>query len=905
MPPIVSAEARSSACMMHGLGSPAARWPLAGREKELEAFARVLASRRSRGVVLVGPAGVGKSRLAEEFLAQAVRTGFKGGRATASAAAANVPLGAIAHLLPAGVNLSDPVERFATVAAALSADSKRRCVVWVDDLHLLDTTSAMLLRQLMDAGLIKLIATVRSGDLNSEAVQALAQGDAVARIDLVAFDRAQVETFLQAALGGTVGSHTVGLLYEVSGGNALYLRELVHGALAAGVLTSDGEVWHLAPVSKLPATERLNEVIDTHLALAGPAGRPVLELLSLCGPLPLAEVRATSSEEVLDHLERTGLIRVDRDGRRTYVVLAQPLYGETLRVGLTAVRRRGILLGQAERLEACGARRQGDALSIATWRLAATGTAAPAVLLKAAMEARNAHDYPHAITLLQALPETRHTAQTRLMLGEALSETGRWKEADLALNEAASHAVSEQEKLALTLALTVNLAWSNTDPTQALAANDTAQSGATSPAQHRALQVNKGFLRIAAGQTTCGLALLDDLEATPSSSLDIRAWIRGALAKAVAWALTGHTLKAATWAKDAYTTQLQLEDQTPLPHPAIQMIPLILAQAEAGLLNDARITGEDSYQRLTHSSLIVRTWTALVIGRTQWLAGHPASARRWYAEAAALARSINHAKALRPALAGLAASAAILGDLDAAETALDEHRTTPPVSGFLPASEESLGHAWLLAARGCLTQARNVLTEAAKTARDTGCLASETLLLTDIARLGGAKDVSDRLTELAQNCDSPFTHTRARLATALAEKDPARLLHLVGELEEHGAHLLAAEAATTAATTWYRTGQSRRATAATHQAARAAAQCQGARTPSLAPADTTAPLTPREREIALLAAITTRTSKDIAQTLHLSVRTIDNHLQRIYTKLGVTTRRELATTLDETAKRSV
>ncbi|MFF8848272.1 response regulator transcription factor [Streptomyces sp. NPDC015127] len=61
----------------------------------------------------------------------------------------------------------------------------------------------------------------------------------------------------------------------------------------------------------------------------------------------------------------------------------------------------------------------------------------------------------------------------------------------------------------------------------------------------------------------------------------------------------------------------------------------------------------------------------------------------------------------------------------------------------------------------------------------------------------------------------------------------------------------------------------------------------------LANAETIAPLTAREREIALLAAARA-TSKDIASTLNLSVRTVDNHLQRVYTKLGVTTRRELA-----------
>jgi len=56
------------------------------------------------------------------------------------------------------------------------------------------------------------------------------------------------------------------------------------------------------------------------------------------------------------------------------------------------------------------------------------------------------------------------------------------------------------------------------------------------------------------------------------------------------------------------------------------------------------------------------------------------------------------------------------------------------------------------------------------------------------------------------------------------------------------------------------------------------------------------PLTRREREVAALA-VQGSSSREIADRLHLSVRTVDNHLQNAYAKLGVSRRNDLADVL--------
>ncbi|MFD6824858.1 AAA family ATPase [Streptomyces sp. NPDC060085] len=870
------------------------RWPLVAREQELNAFCNALRSRRSRGFMVVGPAGVGKSRLAEECLSRAVKAGHRVGRATATAAAAAVPLGAIAHLIPAGVDLSDPVEGFAKVAAALYQGDRRPWVIYVDDLHLLDTTSVMLLRQLMDGGIVRLVGTLPTGETTSPGFQALTRGDAVCRIELEKFCQSQVEQVLQAALGGSIGRHTLRLLSEASGGNALFLRELVRASVASGALISDGEVWHLAPGRQLPGSARLTELMSAHLDAYGPDARSALELLALCGPLPLQEMQTIASMEILADLEQTGVISTTQAGRRTVVALAHPMFGEMLRSGVPALRRRNILLTQAERVEAYGARRRGDALQIATWRLAATGTADPALLQQAAKLARSAHDYPHAISLLEALPEQLHTVESRLLLGEAFSQMGGWKQAEAAFIEAEGLAKDDHERLVIALARTANLAWSNADRAQVLRANDGAARLVASPADHHTIQINEGFLRVVGGELVQGLALLENLRVEPENPK--QTWLQAALMKPAALALSGRAQEAATWTEQAHAAHMALNDISLLPHPAIHRIPLILALTEMGQLADACVLADDTYTQLTDSCMIVRAWTAFLRGRAEWLAGHPATARRWHAEAAVLARTIDHAKVLRPALAGLAASAAVLGDLTAAETALDEYRTISPSNGLMSNAEESLAEAWLLAGRGNLVDARAVLRHSANDARSQGQLASEALLLTDMARLSGAKEAAPRLAEISQICDGSFVVARARFAAALATNDPTQLLEASEELDFLGADLLAAEAATTAASALRRAGHSRQSTAATRRAAQIAVRCRSAHTPLLTTAEATASLTAREREIALLAAAGAA-SKSIATTLRLSVRTVDNHLQHAYTKMGVVTRGELAATL--------
>ncbi|MFD8079934.1 LuxR C-terminal-related transcriptional regulator [Streptomyces sp. NPDC059718] len=865
------------------------RWPLVAREYELKTFAAAWAKRDCQGVVIYGPAGVGKSRFAEECLSQVTSSEFQAARVTASAAAGAVPLAAIAHLIPAEVDFSDPVKGFAAVARALAGPQRnRRWAILVDDLHLLDATSAVLLRNLLDAGAIRLIGTVRSGESFSDAVAVLTSGHTVQRIELADFTETQVEEVLHAALKASMGRRTLERLYTTSGGNALYLRELVLGALTAKTLVNDGEIWELTKEASL-TTPKLYELISGRLASADSETRSVLELLALCEPVPLADAQATCGPELLADLEDAGLLQVAVNGQRTTLSLTHPLYGEVLRSKIPTLRRRHLLLAQIDRTQARGARRREDLLYLVAWQLAATGTAEPALLIQAATLSRHAHDYKQVVAFLEALPDSSRTFISCVMHGEALTQLGRqWQSADALLAEAEARASRQDQRVTATLSRTWNLFWMGANTDEALRVNDLALKEVTDATARHLLILNEASMRMVSGQPTQSLALLENLEINAYDAPNPGIWSVAASCRTSGLAFAGRTAEAIAWAEHSYASHLKIKEQEAVPHPATQLTPAIVALADAGKLAEARKMAERVFVDVD----AVLTWTlaAFFRARVEWLAGDAAAARRSYADTVAQARVHRCQRSLFHAWAGLAAAAAVLGDVEAAEKALAETQAYPPMGYHT--GEKDLGQAWLYASRGQLTEARVVLSAAATKARDTGHVTSEMMLLTDIARLGGAKEVVDRMTDLAESCDGIFAPARLHLVAALAANEPEQLEDAADELANVGAFLLAAEATTTAASAWRQAGQTRRATAATNRTQAYMVHCPGVRTPLLAAAWAPSVLTAREREIALLAA-NGNPSKDIADILHLSVRTVDNHLQKIYSKLGITSRREL------------
>src|SRR5690606_35989214 len=142
---------------------------LVGREAELTTLRALLSTPRPPGIVLAGPAGVGKTRLGRECVRLAAEAGLDTAEVTATRSAARLPFGAVAPLLhaaaPAGSAVDDRLDVLRRSVAAFSERAGARdLLLFVDDAHLLDDASATLVHQVAATGAATVLATVTAGE---------------------------------------------------------------------------------------------------------------------------------------------------------------------------------------------------------------------------------------------------------------------------------------------------------------------------------------------------------------------------------------------------------------------------------------------------------------------------------------------------------------------------------------------------------------------------------------------------------------------------------------------------------------------------------------------------------------------------------------------------------------------
>jgi DNA-binding CsgD family transcriptional regulator/tetratricopeptide (TPR) repeat protein len=566
------------------------------------------------------------------------------------------------------------------------------------------------------------------------------------------------------------------------------------------------------------------------------------------------------------------------------VRLAHPQYSAVVSQSLSRLRSADLLLEQAELLSGNGAG-AAEALRVVTWRLAAGVDSDPELLGSSARLARQAGDHPTVERLSgAALSVGGPRADLLLLRGEALLRMGRVAEALEVLR--AAEALAPEGELATAVAATLALAHVSVHEglAEALAVLRTAEGDRPEPA----LALIRSLIELYFNHATEADRIVEDVAGGFGDSPAEKAII--AAARAQPLAALGH-IDAAMEAAQTALAFARATGGTAVPGHTVAngLLTLGIVQLHAGRIDDARRSATDALvEAIDADDEIVTRSIEFLLGRIAADAGRLETSARWYRDTMSGAMTSGPISLYIPGLASLAIVLIAHGDADEARGELDS----------VPAGVDTgpggvIARAWLSAHDGDLDAARtSLLAEAAAMAASGHVFLAGTFLL-HLARLGGADAAAAPLAALAASSSSPLLRTQAAHAVAEAAGDRHGLATAGEEWSAVGSHLLAAEAFASAARAARVAGEQRLAVSLQSRSDDEAARCEGAATPLLRFTDELTPLTRREREIATLAAEGT-SSKDIAAKLFLSTRTVDNHLQSVYGKLGIAGRHELA-----------
>jgi DNA-binding CsgD family transcriptional regulator len=869
--------------------------PLISRDAEMKRMLARLRSPVPAAFVLAGASGVGKTRLASEVAKQAAAMGLATAHVAASRAAASIPFGPFAPFIPdaegsAGDRLG--LLRQASNAILGRAGPDRKLLLVVDDAQLLDDGSAALLFQLAQQPACSILASLRTPGPAPDPVTTLWKDGLAERIDLTPWSETETEAVLGAVLGGAIARGTVRRLWEMSQGNALYLRELAIGAVTSGALTQSGEIWALR--QPLTAPGRLVELVASRLAGLPPETVAVVELLAVGEPLGLPLVEKLTTPNGLEDAEAQGLVRISTDGRRVEVRLGHPVYGEALRQSLPRSRRRRIAATLADVVQATGARRREDLLRLGRWKLDSGTPGEPELLDRAARRAMQMFDIDHAAKLARAALDAGAGASAGLVLGEAAFMSGRHAEAESVLNGVLPLCKDDAELAMVASARAHNFHNLLGDSQAAYQVLEAALAVITDYSSRMQLLARVSILRVYEPDPEAALAAAAPLIESGDDVLESR----GCYSGSVALALLGRSDEAVALAYRGLEVHRRAMEERPgtLHHGwETQLIGAVFGHLAAGHLDLAEADADRAHQNSLSAGDEEGQATYLLIGG--WIMierGRLARATASFLDSASINRELHDPQALRWCLAGVALAEALSGHVEAATAAAAE-RDSIPVGAMLVYDPDLIerGKAWLCVARGEISLAGEILAQGAQQAAAGHLRIAEARLLHDLARIGQPEHVAARLAELAGMADGEYVPAMAAHAAALAAGNPDELQASAITFEQLGATLLAAEAYSEAATLFQEQGYLRAASAAARQAGELAAECGDVRTPALRFTGDASRLTPREREIASLAAAGD-SSKEIAAKLTLSVRTVENHLQNAYSKLGVTSREELA-----------
>ncbi|MGH3471404.1 MAG: ATP-binding protein [Nocardioidaceae bacterium] len=906
---------------------------LVGRRAEEQAIDRLLAGARlgtSGALVITGDPGVGKTALLDHAVAgleglHVLRaTGLEAEREIAFAGLLQLVRPALhlvatmptvqAEALSAALALPDAPasgrrggDRFA-IGAALLGLLCRYAEEWpvavvVDDLHLLDVPSAealVFVTRRLAADPVVVLATARTPDADE-----LVAGLPVMALD--GLDLAGARELLVGRLSEIGSEERFELLHLMTAGNPLALLELAATDLEALDSVTVGLPLRV-PTAVTAAFARRLERLDGQCL-------SVLLVAAVCGgdrrTTAAACARLGVDPAHLGEAEDLGLVTVGSDR----VVFRHPLLRAAAYSRPAARDRHAAHRAVAEVLPPDEVDRRAWHLSEATWH---PDRAVSSLLAEAAEHTMARMAYSVASTAFERSarlsPEEARRAELLLRAAEAAWLAGQGSRALTLLDqhESAPGSASRASVLELRAAITAR----SGSVREALALLVAAADEAQSPDDAAVLVADAVHAAFYLADARASAALADRQTRLAASVSSPRARALSLMSTGIANILAGHggvhDIRAAV---PLLESTPELRDD-PRRLPWLLLAPLFLREAAGGMRLRTLV------EQVRDSAGVGMMPSVLFhVARDQATSEAWSPAEANYLEAIRLAVETGQATEEAMSLAGLS----WLESRQGSEVACREHAER---ARFLCAGRDiHLGEVWALFAVGDLELSLGQAATAVERFEDLTDLLGRQAIgdpdlfpgpeLTDallrVGRAGEASEVASRFRPAAAAKGQPWALARAERALGLVAAGAEVDARFRVALELHAETLDLFETARTMLAYGERLRRAGRRVDARQQlrsALQAFESLGAARWSDRAAAELTATgetiqrsgtgviasLTPQELQVSLLLA-DGRTTREAAAALFLSPKTVEYHLRKVYTKLGIRSRADLAATL--------
>ncbi|WP_458116753.1 LuxR C-terminal-related transcriptional regulator [Arthrobacter sp. D2-10] len=884
----MAAKSRDAAMLnVHG------EWPLVGRDTELEDVRDALLDSTCSGVIVTGQSGVGKTALAQR-IARDLDDSFELVYVRGSALASKMPYGALSFVLS---DLDDAiVDNPLMLLRGLQElyqrrEDGRKTLILADNLEELDSSSAMALAHLVRVGAVKLIAICQSIDASPEEFGDLWKDGALRRIDIGPLGLASTTKLLSAALDAPVSRAAAASMWHTTGGNPLFLQALTREQVDTGEMQERDGVWVAKPLSAPKTRRSMTDWIMVRVRRLPAGEREAIEMISVVGVIPLDLLLRFVPSSAVDGLQQKKIIFIERKDT-PLVRIANGLVSEVVRTQVPLGRGRELMRALA--LEA----REWDIpplarMTFAAWCIDTGADIGAESLINAACLANRHRQGTLALRFIHAIPNYSAFPQAVIEEAKALGVEGEIAEGLSVLDQFLNtHAAPELEDwveirlLQCRLLMRSTIRYAEADPLLVEIRERLAVSGGTEVNRELAREADELAAELAVHNGRYA-EVLDEYGhlLTDHPGEHDNAAVLGLLSEALA--MTGRQDDAIRLASSVLSRLVDDGGDTLLQEAAMARLFKLLVLSGRWLECIEMAASPANHGK---ESAYDGSASEFAEGCLLAYAGRGSEALDKLLPALSQLRVRERQHILPVAEATTAYTYALVGEARASQEHLQRARhrmeRLPWHTGRAAVYFETLA---TIATKAPLEVAERML-ELADEDRAMGNHGHELLFLCQAVQLG-LDSAADRLVSSALASQGPFAEVSALYGKGVGSRDTNQLLLAAQKAAELGNCRLAADAARLAAELAQQGGDQVTVTEAEKVLRDVGAPGVAGRRGAL---DS---LTDRERSIAVLVA-EGRTNRDIAQVMCVSVRTIEGHVYRLYSKLGVSSRSQLALLLE-------